>query len=310
MDTRREYCYTVSVTTTLLGRLERNLQLAAMVDEHGRIGAGFGIPSSRLRVPRYVGLDEQGQGLLWSDQAFDGGRESSGYASGTIDTSGVLDAFVRVHDANGVLRFADKFGPLEICERHGLPSSHHPLPRSLLQPGRGTACRSTVLRRDSLLYWEPLEQWFSFSRQARSILALAASLHGGSPGDRGDWQQIYKGVQLGTDVALGSDLAVGRVFLGMVVDDWLAVGGVELSLHMWGEEEPFVELTGGTFGALAVQLAAAVTRKHSFAVCDGCRRPYLRARKPQSGRHNYCPDCRGLGVDSRDRQRAHRARRG
>ncbi|WP_373068561.1 hypothetical protein [Gemmatimonas sp.] len=90
---------------------------------------------------------------------------------------GLLERFVRLcEDTDGQLiaRYAQRFGVLEICSAHGLPSSHLPqryspwaTEASFCLPGRS----STGTRR------EPLEAWRSYSKMAQAILNIAARLH-------------------------------------------------------------------------------------------------------------------------------------
>ena len=95
--------------------------------------------------------------------------------------------------------------------------------------------------------------------------------------------------------------------LSDVLNDWLARTDVRPRFS-WGHRGiSFMNFFGTvhddsltTLGAVAVQLALAVSGAHSLAVCSACGRPYTRTgRRPQRGRRNYCPDC-GIRTAWRD----------
>jgi hypothetical protein len=43
------------------------------------------------------------------------------------------------------------------------------------------------------LNWGPLEAWRFFSRQARSVVGIAAAFHAGQPASVGDWLWVFGG---------------------------------------------------------------------------------------------------------------------
>src|SRR5581483_2818562 len=100
-----------------------------------------------------------------------------------------------------------------------------------------------------------------------------------------------------------------RKFVEDLVKYWLEIGDVGLQFTWPDSGEPEFRIAGGTFGLIAFQLMAMLTRSQDIATCSGCGQPYLRqGRRPKFGQRNYCPDC-GVRVANRDRQRALAARR-
>jgi hypothetical protein len=73
---------------------------------------------------------------------------------------------------------------------------------------------------------------------------------------------------------------------------------------------PVPRLSGGLFGALGLQLAAAVSGIPRHAFCSNCGLDYVPAKKaPTPGRRNYCrrPSC-GRRANWRHNKRQDRAR--
>jgi len=98
-------------------------------------------------------------------------------------------------------------------------------------------------------------------------------------------------------------------YLCRLVEVWLDNGRVRTGLS-WMEQDagPHLVLSGGTFGHLGLQLAAAVSRGQDIIVCDGCFLPYVRRnRKPQRDRRNFCEDCSRGPIPARLRQRDRQA---
>jgi hypothetical protein len=248
------------------------------------------------------------------------------------ELTGALHRFVRLRDAQDVLRFAQRYGVLDICE-HGLPCTHNPRmlnihllglvqSPSLWKPVEvGTEnSRSFLIEERGKRPWcegcgsEPVETWLFWSRQARAILNLAAALSAGRPCSREDWeviltQDIDEKPQL-IDTLMARRWAAG-VYLQEAVNLWLDLANVRLALS-WPTGAGLGSLRlerGGTFGLLGVQLLTAITGAQSLAICNGCSIPYIREkRRPQAGRQNYCLECRAKKVPERIRQQRKRDR--
>lgn len=168
---------------------------------------------------------------------------------------GALNAFVRIKAPDDILQFARRYGPLGLC-RHGCPPMHR------VKNGEHKWCPPCGS--------EPVKRWLDYASLASSYLNLAAVV-------KVDTGKRMRGLR--------------QLFLQDGVNEWLGDAGIRLELN-WSDNEPRLTLTGGgVFGALGIQLLLAITA-NNLAVCSGCGIPYLReGRKPQAGRHNFCPDC-------------------
>jgi len=266
-----------------------------MVSEEGFLGDAR-LGSQRAVVPAYVHLE--GDRLVWSYLHLEEHWHEA-------DPKGMLDAFVRIQDGAGALRFALRYGVLGICE-HGLPATHNPPP---LEP-RGTGIAATwcyPLGWRKSLCWEPLDRWFHFAGQARAMIAIAANLRQDKPGLANDWLAVFAAHPRQKVDALcqrlGQSVEAGRFYIRSLLLEWLTWGNVRPELN-WPvlQQSPSLSFTGGTFGLLGVQMLFAIAAAHSIALCSGCGTPYLRKHKPRPDRRNFCPSC-GKEVASRLRQR-------
>lgn len=316
-------CYTFAVISSLSSHLD---QAGIALKSDGSIGSGplpgkVAVPGhidvrDKYLVWQWMDPDSSGEGHDFnqvlplviriskdqdtSDWPYDFLEKDRPYLS---DATGMLDAFVRVTEAKSALRFAKKFGVLQIC-RHGLQYSHAPAClASSQQPGWNP-------RR-----MEPLRAWLHYSTSARAILSLSASIQiddkGDEIGSRDDWTLLYRsrGGKGSIDELMrgfSAKPALAKTFLANAINDWVAEGNVRPMIS-WGEEaSPGFSLNASTFGLLGLQLMTAVSRIQDVYFCDGCGNPYSRKkRKPQAGRNQYCETC-GEQVASKHRQARHR----
>jgi hypothetical protein len=248
-----------------------------------------------------------------------------------VDLTGALDRFARLRSGEDVLRFAQRYGVLDLCQ-HGLPQTHNPrllsIPLfgliqspSLWKPVEvGTEQQpSFVIQERGERPWceaagvEAISVWLYWSRMAAAILNVASALRRNVPTQRADWEVIITEESEERSSLIESLLArrwIGQIYLQEAVNRWLHLANVRLSLS-WaiGLEDPSLQIEADTFGLLGVQILSAVTGAQSLAICDGCGKPYVRERRrPQTGRANYCLDCRERKVPERERQRRRRAR--
>jgi len=263
-----------------------------MVDEEGFLGNARLSPQLALR-PFWVRLE--------------GARLTYDPGAAEVDPKGMLDAFIRIRDGADVVRFARRYGVLQICE-HGFPASHNPPALGFSERG-GLVTWCYPLGFGEADWWEPLDRWYYFADQARAMVAIAANLRQDKPGTAGDWGAVFAAHPRERIDALcerlGQSVQSGRVYLRQVLLEWLSLGNVRPGLRWPGEEEvPSLSFTGGTFGLLGVQLLFAIAAAHQLAICSGCGTPYLR-KKPRRKRHNFCENC-GERVASRLRQRRRR----
>ena len=270
-----------------------------MVDiDSGLMGATV-FPTSRAFVPPRTELKD-GYLRWWrhyADRRHPYGRDAS--------ARGMLDAFVRLTAPDDVLLFARRYGALTLCD-HGTPATHN---WTAEKPG----CYPSDWQQG--ICREPLERWFHYVRDARAILLIAAALHQGEGGPEDAWQVLLERYE-GDDMTLAvvrsaRDSAVGRQSLVCdAVNSWLALANARFSLGWKVGKKPNLSLRGTTFTVLATQMMFAIARAHRLAICDACSHPYLReGRAPQSGRLNFCYECRGTKMANTMRQQAYRKRK-
>jgi hypothetical protein len=221
----------------------------------------------------------------------------------------MLDNFVRLHNASGILRFAKRYGVLRICE-HMLPASH-----SAAVPDFYTRASCEPLGHDARRC-EPLSGWFGFAEQARGMLKIAAALNMGKPGAKSDWlavlQQHPDAAEWAKDLDEQPDVRLHQQHLAMHVDFWLAIAQPTFRLD-WpkGRNQPALILQATTFGHIALGLAASIAAQAGVSVCDGCSRVFVASdRKPRIDRRNFCDPCKDNGVPARLRKQDWRAKRG
>ncbi|MEK6206941.1 MAG: hypothetical protein AABM32_04805 [Chloroflexota bacterium] len=158
---------------------------------------------------------------------------------------------------------------------------------------------------------EPVERWLHFARQTRAILSIAAALHQGKQPNVKDWATALEDIKpaearVASASKYAKDADWSRYALGAFVDQRLLLAGARPAFR-WPNlaTQPTLELQLGTFGALSMQLAIAITKTHDLVLCSGCGQAYTREkRKAQSGRRNYCPTCHERGIPERDRKRS------
>jgi hypothetical protein len=243
------------------------------------------------------------------------------------DTKGALAAFIRIgEDPDRVLRFARRYGVLGLC-KHGKPVNHNPPD----EDGSG-GCKLP----GDLLFgrFEPLERWFHFGRQARTLIDIAATLRGGSIPRKEDWEIIFEdSIAAGTYTPWVTEpvpsfdklwfrLSADRTHKGdpeqyararnwlvvaMVVNEWLRMGAVRPWMT-YSESGVDLRMLSDTFGVLAMQLAAGVSSLHGIAKCSGCGEAYARKTAIQRGRRNFCNRC-GKRESAKLRQRDLKLRR-
>jgi hypothetical protein len=289
-------------TFTMISPLrERSWQLAGMEEEVTGLLGSMPISSDVYTVPAEIWLE--GDVLRWDD-------ESLRIPEPPV---GMLDAFVRLEDANDVLRFARKWGVFRFC-LHGLPMSHTEIRRSPLESGRfeldySGPCWTEEMGRQGQ---EQVNDYLRYVSAARSLLNLAASILQGHVGEPPDWEAALRPF-VGPDWFEGGPYApahpeTARWEVGDAVSEWIRIGAVQPRL-VWFTETPRFATLSGSFGILGMQLLSAVTRAHGIATCSNCGIPYIRrGRRPQAGRRNYCGDC-GPRAWLRDAQRDYRRRK-
>jgi hypothetical protein len=257
-----------------------------------------------------------------------------------IDSSRLLDHFVSLADSSAgnrdLLRFALRYGPLYLCEHHGIAAYHKPVLMSSSSSPLGPApradvdkpfeyswCGPKVERREPLTFSESVEAWRRLARRARSLLLVASSvrLNGAAPAELWEQADGFRG-------SFGKDYGRRLAYLddpwnrlAANLDYWINAADICLRIEAEGQSlvaslgtNPF---TCSIFGLVAMQLVLAVTRSEGLTSCSGCGAPFIAKRQPLAGRQvgssvakrNYCQYCRERGVPQRDASRDYRARK-
>jgi hypothetical protein len=258
-------------------------------------------PERRWWVPARV--EVVGQNLVWSARP---GQEVSRLANLweeflTLD----VDAPQRVG------AFARRWGVLGLCEDHGFPMNHLPVqpqPRSETLSEFGFRCPPA--RRDEGTWIEPLDGWKHWFGRATRLLRVVGRLAEGQSAPEADWRAACEWPELGGDRGPWSPPRTPteqRAQLARTITNWLRLGQMRASVE-WSGREPELFLGGaGLFGAIALQLALAVTRQQGFAICSECWKVYSVKRRPRVGLGRYCATC-GAKAANREAQRRRRMR--
>src|SRR5580704_3023902 len=178
---------------------------------------------------------------------------------------------------------------------------------------------------------DPIAAWLYYSRRARAVLNIAASLKLNKLGDLVDWSEIavfpsasgsheeyqqsligkcdYHKFGLGfftfvPEATLEERLEHAREIISSEIRLWLdcwkagKTSGVSDFVLRWSDAQQRWDLQidyhGFLFAAIGLQLALVVAEAESLYTCSGCGVPYIRARekkRPKPGCANYCDQC-------------------
>jgi len=142
---------------------------------------------------------------------------------------------------------------------------------------------------------ESLASWREYAAQGRATLSLAANIHQEKLGHLEDWDK-FTGYLIVVESIRNSESKKRAVreeqwLLGQVINDWLRWGTVAPKFE-WDAGTPRLTLSGTWLaGALALQLAMAVSQTKGLAFCSNCGRGYVPSRRPRVNARNYCQDC-------------------
>jgi len=289
------------------------LELAGFVDAGGNLGRW--VPTGQILVP----------GKIWlKDDAIRWDSKTARYQE--ISPS-MLNEFIRLTDAESILRFAKRWGVLAL--------SGGVCPR----PGRDR------LREGS----EPVAAWQAYSRRAQALLQIAAALKQDKLGDLKDWNMFASRIPSsgngkrsmewleakGRDPMYGMPISVfalgdspektvesARGFIAGEIGHWLdawkleKTGDVSDLALRWNKKQGRWDLQidyhGLLFAAIALQLALVIAGADSLFACSGCGVPYIRQRerkRPKAGWANYCEQCAKDGVAKRRAVESYRGKK-
>lgn len=278
---------------------------------------GRQLPADQWQVPGFIDSDDTR--LMWAY------RDKRTWSRFVTPEPTLLETFVGLATgtAQEIKLFAQRFGVLYICE-HGMPSTHDQTVAPSSDTGFAARCplkrirgnsRPTSIPTTSTLYWEPLEAWRTYARQARTILSLSVSLRHGRGGSTDEWSALYPPEDAPATVpeelaahAAAPDAVTARVLFSAFLDGWMQMGGVQPHLA-WTPHG--AEITFGSrslFGAVVTQLLLAVSGTTAYAFCSSCGKVYRPTRVPRLDQRHYCPSC-GDKAKWKDAQRDRRRRK-
>jgi hypothetical protein len=207
----------------------------------------------------------------------------------------LLFEFARLTDAT-VLRFAQRWGPLGLCRKHGLPVLHK----------SGSACLP-FRRRDE--FGESVSQWLKLIARVKAILSIRADLSRGRMGSLRNWRTLCG------DDPLPPSIDDRRCLLAFFVSGLLALANVrpmvfaepQLSIHFGAPSlidvfavradaahekyRDWLTNSGTLLANLSIQVALAVTNGPGLATCTACGNFYQPSKSPRAGERHFCQKC-------------------
>lgn len=241
-------------------------------------------------------------------------------------SKGMLEEFVALANANEnkYLEYACKWGLLELCKEHWMPTSHNYNCEPIV-PFRtvvwGPTEKAAKDHHEKLLSeGEPISAWRDYARFAEAILNIAARLHKGEMGSDKDWTTLHDDDAgfLGWDYAVERrkakkfpDIDDEKSLIADGVNYWLVSGGVQPRVS-WKASRPIITFEcpkpyGKLFANLAIQLMMVVSQIDSLAICSACGQSYMPTRRPRNNQRRYCPICKK--VAQRDASADYRRRK-
>jgi hypothetical protein len=262
----------------------------------------LGQPIATIKRPEMLRLD--GESLVWSDR-----DELT-----RVETTRLLDRFIKLGDAVEILKFAQEFGPLHLCGRHPqIVAGHRPLGMIAsmiggLSPVPGFAemdeaelkaafCASkfhantfegdwgysrprprTVLK--PIEYSEPLADWRRLAAQAQALLEIADRIHRTRRKiDAATWNRLEDGIDLDDASLPGAYISNPRNRIAENLNRWILIADVTLYVRAQGPSYPArlgpSRATGSVLALIALELVAFVTRAGGMAECSGCHQWFL-----------------------------------
>jgi hypothetical protein len=302
--------------------MSRQFELAGFSDSDGKMGRP--VPDGLIIVPQKIWLKDNC--IRWK----------MGKPRARVVSRSMLNQFVRLSDADSVLRFAREWGVLALSDN--LFSGSDPGGQSYL-PGRQWLKEGVEL----------LSAWHYYSRRAQALLHVASDLKRGKLGDMSDWGEFAAFIPgekaqktrvmryvkeldrhnfgLGFTLANGDGthedrLEVARGVIASEIGGWMrcwkkdkteAVS--DFALRWMSDQQRWdlqIDYHGLLFPAIALQLALVLAEAASLYNCSGCGIPYIRPRerkRPKSGWANYCDQCSEDGVAQRRAAESYREKR-
>jgi hypothetical protein len=245
-------------------------------------------------------------------------------------SEGMLEEFIKLADdtdENRYLRYANKWGVLELCKEHLEPTSHNYNCEPII-PFRtivlGTTKKVAEEHRDYILsQGEPISAWRHFARFARALLNITANLYQGEMGSDEDWHTLHADEAGFLGVDYPAKRREAKVFpdldyeKGLIADGvsiyWLGSGAVQPRVS-WKGLRPIVSFEcrqpyGKLYANLAIQLMMSISQLESIAICSACGQSYMPKRRPKEGQRRYCLNCKVRKIPQRDAAADYRDRK-
>lgn len=231
----------------------------------------------------------------------------------------LLYDFLNLKDAKGVLQFAEKYGPLYLCEAHERPVMHL-IGRALCKPRIQKYAGELELS-------EPVSAYIKYSRWAGALLKAGDKARTGKPISADEWAKAGLGGSFTVRVTRAGSksdppsplpfpthgIEAKRMVAGMV-NFWLTMGDPRPRLALRADSLFEVQFESGDhtisgvpkeleraaaqlgyggliFAALAMQLVSAVSGGVGLATCSSCGVFFVPKRTPAANRRQFCPQC-------------------
>ena len=182
-----------------------------------------------------------------------------------------------------VLKYARDYGRLDLCLAHSLPSSH-PLDGVFSNfYGECDDISNTEILSDGLFHLESIAVWQLYAREAKALVSIAYSLHGGIAGDAGDWNVLRRRYSPHVEYWENrrglepSTIGIERQSIALIMNKWIWNARLIPALTWSLDKQPnlVIESSGETvFGVLTTMLLLAVSLKSGFAFCANCGREF------------------------------------
>ncbi len=213
----------------------------------------------------------------------------------------LLFDFMALADAptENLAAFAARFGMLGVCSQHGRPIGHtERVTLAVLLRDYNPGCRPMYDAFMAQAYEERADDWRAWARRFRLVFERVNELKRGLKTGRELDPMFLEGFARLPEVSPVTRRTSGRAALWAQVSGamnvWLGDCGLGPVLVASRDGNTSIEMSGApqfAFPILALQLLMFVTGAEQVATCSACGSVYPAARRPQTGRDNYCTDC-------------------
>ena len=205
-----------------------------------------------------------------------------------------------------------------------------PAPETGDQAPTTSYCRAFEMPDHPNFHFEPIGPWLCLAKQARLLLEVSGKIRTGAHVDSADLEVLgfpepsedksrraeavsafidsRKTETAETQPAVPIADGMAPILVTLKLRQWAGWAFIRPSLIWRYGKSPDFAIEVNTWGSIVMQMMIAVSGKHGLEVCSGCGIAYTRTRKAQSGRRNYCSDCKEQKIPERDAAQDYRAR--